>query len=84
MRKERTEEIGLELLKEAQKDTNRVAANEDVTWKMANLFEKYEQMLQEEFEAFEQLRKERNEKIREDLLAGARKDVDKLVANQEV
>lgn len=84
MRKERTEEIGLELLKEEQKDTNRVAANEDVTWKMANLFEKYEQMLQEEFEAFEQLRKERNEKIREDLLAGARKDVDKLVANQEV
>ncbi|KAI6142555.1 hypothetical protein EDD17DRAFT_1661626 [Pisolithus thermaeus] len=84
MRKERSEEIRLELLKEAQKDTNRVAANEDVTWKMANLFEKYEQVLQEEFEAFEQLRKERNEKIREGLLAGARKDVDKLVANREV
>lgn len=84
MRKERSEEIRLELLKEAQKDTNRVAANEDVTWKMANLFERYEQMLQEEFEAFEQLRKERNENIREDLLARARKDVDKLVANQEV
>lgn len=84
MRKERTEEIVLELLQEARMDANRVTANEDVTWKMANLFGKYEPLLQEEFEAFEELRKERNEKIREDLLTGARKDVDKLVANQEV
>ncbi|KAI6169018.1 hypothetical protein EDD17DRAFT_1892283 [Pisolithus thermaeus] len=54
-----------------------------IAWKIANLFEKYERVQEEEFEAFEQLRKERNEKIREDLLSEARKDVDKLVANRE-
>jgi hypothetical protein len=81
LRKERTEKMRRELLRGARKDIEKMVANEEVTKKMAKLFEKYEQMMQEELEAIEQLRKERNEKMREELLEEARKDINKMVAN---
>ena len=84
LRKERTETMGRELLRGARKDIERMVANEEVTKTMAKLFEKYEQMMQEELEAIEQLRKERNEKMRQELLEEARKDINKMVANGTV
>lgn len=84
LRKERTEKMRRELLRGARKDIERMVANEEVTKTMAKLFEKYEQMMQEELEAIEQLRKERNEKMRQELLEEARKDINKMVANGTV